>query len=989
MDGKLDDSGGETLRAPSRKLDETIPAGADTGASSSDMALTPTLSADSGGVGPAPEAVRVTTAIGRFEILRQLGAGGMGEVYLTRDPELDRKVAVKLLHPRLLDPSSLARASERMRVEARAMARLSHPNVVTIYEVGTHEGQLYLAMEYVEGPSLGGWLKTERSRRAITEVFCAAGEGLAAAHEAGLVHRDFKPDNVLVGDNGVVKVTDFGVASMVREWDEAGELDCSEDGTRPAPLYMTRTGELMGTPLFMSPEQFVRAATDARSDQFSFCVALYTALFDQRPFETSNFARLMRAVTLGERSPVPPDHGVPAHVVAALDRGLRREPDERWPSMVELIDALRSDPRRPRARRRKRLAWAVGIGVVAAGAGFAAAIELGAGSDSDSAGITCAEQVDEAIGDYWTAESSQAIRAHFGGEAAAALVERLDGYAQAWREGGVQACERRNVDPFVAQRLSCFDVRREALGDLRDELLASAPGNADARALDRALEAADALPPIARCLEGNYLRATEPVPDDPTKEREVGLARRELARLDTKRRLGDADEASEGLGDLRARVEALDFPALSAELTLFEARLALDLDRTDEADAKFKAAYLAAEAAGHAALVREAGIARLPIMSQRAASLEALDSWAEIVEAKLERGGEPLEWANFHAAMFEVETARGAMEAARHHGEEALRLREEVLGPEHVRVAESLSSLSYNALVLGRHDHGQSLAERALDILDGQRRPSHRLVLAARRNLARHFMARREMERALEVHVETLRLAEAEFGPEHSQVAEELMSMGGIYLNLGKLPEARAHLERALAIHERVFGPEHMRVAADLSMLGMVVLRQGEPQTGIEHLERALKLGEGREGRELERATTANYLGHAYGELGDLDEAERYMLEAAGILDAKLGPEAAQSVTYYSNVADIYVDKKDGAKALEWAERATQTAQAHYPEASAKVAVTQLTLADALVVAGRGKQARGLIERTREEHAASSEASEAVLARLDGWLAEH
>ncbi|PRP92839.1 Serine/threonine-protein kinase PrkC [Enhygromyxa salina] len=300
------------------------------------------------------------TRLDRYLVLRELGAGGMGIVYLAYDDQLDRRVAVKLLR----GSRSSAEAQSRLQREAQAMARLSHPNVVTVYEVGSVEDEVFVSMEYVAGRDMRAWLEAEpRSWSEVLAAYLPAGAGLAAAHEAGIVHRDFKPDNVLVGDDGRVRVADFGLA-----YAQAGELSQSAPSEPSAPrperspldTPLTRTGALLGTPAYMAPEQFSGAPTDERTDQFSFCVALWEGLYGCRPFVGKTVAEIGISVTAGviDDPELSASRAVPTWLRAVLERGLAREPGARWPSMAALLAALADDPR---VRRRRRLR-ALGLG---------------------------------------------------------------------------------------------------------------------------------------------------------------------------------------------------------------------------------------------------------------------------------------------------------------------------------------------------------------------------------------------------------------------------------------------------------------------------------------------------------------------------------------------------------------------------------------------------------------------------------------------------
>jgi len=319
--------------------------------------------------------VAVGDTIGRYVVLARQGAGGMGVVWSAYDPQLDRKVALKLLRAGTGLESSEGRA--RLVREAQAIAQLSHPNVVAVYDVGTAEsGAVYIAMEFVEGETLTAWLaRWERPWREIRDVFVQAGRGLAAAHAVGLLHRDFKPDNVLVGTEGRVRVTDFGLA---RSLITAGADD---EAATPTPalaslrVTLTATGTVLGTPRYMAPEQIRGAGTDARSDQFSFCVAMYEALYGRHPLPGDTAADM---VEHGARALPPPDGPVPAFIGRALARGLDAEPTRRFPSMQSLLHELTPRPVRTRER------WlAAGLGGLLL-VGAAGATLLATGSSSSA-----------------------------------------------------------------------------------------------------------------------------------------------------------------------------------------------------------------------------------------------------------------------------------------------------------------------------------------------------------------------------------------------------------------------------------------------------------------------------------------------------------------------------------------------------------------------------------------------------------------------------
>jgi len=302
---------------------------------------------------PDPVALEPGARIGRYLILERVGSGSMGVVYGAYDPELDRKIALKLLRASEPGQDDVARA--RLLREAKAMARLAHPNVVVVHDVGVYGGRVFLAMEFLGGGTLRSWLASApRSAREVLNVFVAAGRGLMAAHAAGLVHRDFKPENVLLDKEGRPRVVDFGLARDANVVDRESGGATATAATMAALLStssfpghldtLTRTGAMVGTPAYMAPEQILAEPTSERTDQFSFCVALYEALYGERPFTGDSLLQLLHNVSRGNLVPVSEDNEVPAWIRRALVRGLRSEPRERWPSMAALMAALEDDP---------------------------------------------------------------------------------------------------------------------------------------------------------------------------------------------------------------------------------------------------------------------------------------------------------------------------------------------------------------------------------------------------------------------------------------------------------------------------------------------------------------------------------------------------------------------------------------------------------------------------------------------------------------------
>ncbi len=437
--------------------------------------------------------------IGRFTVIGRLGAGGMGVVYLGYDPELAREVAIKVLRAEdSTDPLRSERSRARMRSEAQAMAKLRHANVVTVHEVGEHDGGLFVAMEYVRGTTLRGWATAEsRSVAQIVSTWEAAGRGLAAAHDAGLVHRDFKPDNVLVGEDGRVLVTDFGLATQVSE-----SVPTEPDGETLGP-ERSRSG-IAGTPAYMAPECLQGASATAQSDQFSYCVGLYEALWGGRPFGESLAA--LAVVLRGTDPPRPPGSPrVPRAVRDAVLRGLSREPALRFGDMDQLLRALTRD-RGATARR----GFVVGVLGLAGGAAWWSA----------RAPAPCSD-LDAPIGAVWNdarkREAAQAFATSglpYASAAWTTVAAGVDAWSTAWIDEANAACRATEIqhtqsEVMLDRRVTCLDARRRELVALLEVF-----DRADADAIERGPSAVERLPSPTTCADLEALDRRAPIPED-------------------------------------------------------------------------------------------------------------------------------------------------------------------------------------------------------------------------------------------------------------------------------------------------------------------------------------------------------------------------------------------------------------------------------------------------------------------------------------------
>jgi tetratricopeptide (TPR) repeat protein/predicted Ser/Thr protein kinase len=490
--------------------------------------LAPTEAAP-GPVGPIAQELPPGTRVGRYVVLKKLGAGGMGVVYAAHDEDLDRRVALKFLQEEMRGSYSSGAAVQRLQREAQVMAKLSHPNVVAVFDVGTFDGQVFLAMELVDGLSLRSWLEAKpRTAREIVSAYVQAGRGLEAAHAAGILHRDFKPENVIVDTTGRVRVLDFGVARI--DDSLATHRDLSLTATKlassPTLTPLTTEGEIVGTPAYMAPEQLQGKRADTRSDQFAFSVSLYEALYGERPHAGIILPELIANVVAGRVKPAPGGAKVSRGLRVLLLRGLRPHPDDRFASMGDLLAAL---------EKQLHVRRSVLVGAVAIAAG-AAALVVALRPTHPALCVGAEQEIAQSWGDKQRADVERALLASGSTRAKdvwGRVRLKLDDYAARWAAMRTESCQATRVrgvqsDEALDLRAACLDQRQRELS-----ATATLLSTADATIVDRAVDMAGGLPEIAQCGDVAALRAPYAEPRDPANKKAVDEVRVELAEVAT------------------------------------------------------------------------------------------------------------------------------------------------------------------------------------------------------------------------------------------------------------------------------------------------------------------------------------------------------------------------------------------------------------------------------------------------------------------------
>jgi eukaryotic-like serine/threonine-protein kinase len=931
--------------------------------------------------------------LGRYVVLDTLGEGGMGVVLRAFDRELDRPVALKVLHAHL-DESHTA----RLRREAQAMAKLSHPNVVQVYEVGQLEGRTFVAMELVKGQTPREWMRQEPRPgwRACVRLFIQLGEGLAAAHERGLVHRDFKPANAIIDEKGRARVLDFGLVRHDDDDDAERESVASQRArTRPAEVVpleasLTKTGAVLGTPAYMPLEQMEGHVADARSDQFSFCASLYEAVYGERPFDGSSMVAMMVAMRKGSPRPAPKGTEVPVALRKVLLRGLAIEPERRWPSMEALLGELR---RFAFPRRRRRMVLAVSVGLVAVGGGLGATRALEWLSRCTGA----RKQLEGA----WDETRRQAVQAAIlGTELSYApgtwerVEPRLDAYADAWVAEHTETCEATRVrgeqrEEEMSLRMGCLHERWRYLRATVNEL-----SHADATAVEHAVQAVASLPGLERCRDLPALRAEVPPPEDAAVAEQVAALDELLVEARAKEVAGRYEDGLRLADEVVERGAVLGYEPLMARAWLQQGRLREKRGKYEGALEVLRHAYHAALAHTMKAEAAEASARLMLVLEHRLVRHDEARDWTEDAEALSRAVGTAEARVGYLAALGNVAQARAEYEEARDSLERALSIAEEELGPEHPAVAGTLISLGGVANSQGKYEEARGAYERALAIQKKTLGPEHPLVAAALNNLGNLAELQGKYEEARGSYERARVIWEKALGSEHPDVAVAFNNLGNIAAFQGRFDEARDWYARALAIREKALGPDHPHVAQGLASLGNVAFQRAEYEEARRLHERALAIFEKALGPDHpDLVPPLHLLGVIAAVQHRHDDACTWFERALAISEKALGPDHPAVSYPLTDLGESLVDLARPADALAPLEHALIIRTTH-PLDPNLVAETRFALARALwaAPAGQGRdlhRARMLAEQARETFAAAGKTEETTLAEVQAWLAEH
>lgn len=790
---------------------------------------------------PNPDGLAPGTAVGRYLVIDELGRGGMGVVVRAYDPRLQREVALKLLRTQAMSE----RARMRMIREARAMAKLNHRNVVAVYDVEIEPRSVMLAMELVQGSTLRRWVEQSHSWTRVIDVMLQAGEGLASAHAAGLLHRDFKPGNVLVADaepnvTPRVCVTDFGLArasdgslsdgppELRSSHSDAVRPDTAADAQlqdsldvrlsprdrdvpasrEPSDGALTVAGTVVGTPAYMAPEQHRGHTLDAAADQYSFCLVVWEALCGQRPFTAASAKALATAKAAGPpRWPSPVV--VPHAIVAAIRRGLHPDPEQRWSAMSALLQAL-SRARHPPAWRR-RLVW---LGTAAlATTGLLAAVapwrtDQCTGSEA-------------AFASRWGA---QARRAAEHGVLNAALTHgaavwqqvapTLDAYAADWRAMHTETCEA--TVRYATQSTEVMDLRMaciERVG-VRFGAVAQRLAQADAEVLANAHVLVEGLPALSQCADVRALTAAVAPPSDTVAD-EVTRIRAALARADADKvagKVGDAQSTVEALADA---VTATGYAPLHVEWSGLIGSVLSAASQSRRAESHLRDALRQGLSYGQWDEVVHAATGLMQVQRDLARPAEAF-AVAETAWGVLPRTSNPEMFeAQLRAQLGALFRYQAKYDAAEAQTRAVIELRTAQLGATHHRVASARSQLGNVLRDRGQYADAEREYEAALRGLSDALGAEHPSVAAAHVSFGSFFARMGKFDQAREHNDAGMKIAVAALGEASHRVGSAYANLGGLLARQGKLEQALAAQQKAIAIWEAELGAFHPDVVME------------------------------------------------------------------------------------------------------------------------------------------------------------------------------
>ncbi len=906
--------------------------------------------------------------VGRYRLNGMLGQGAMGVAYKAWDDDLHRAVAVKLIGPEALDVGG---AEARFRREATALAQLAHPNVVGIHEIGEHEGSLFIAMELVTGVTLRAWLaNAEPTWAECLAVLVGAGRGLEAAHDRGLVHRDFKPANCMVAEDGRARVLDFGLARGALDGLNEGERTGTDTrGRGGLDVTLTETGATLGTPAYMAPEQLRGGAASPHSDQFAYCVALYEALEGVRPFGGTRVLDLYNniesgTIRRGERG----SRSAPRGLVALVERGLASDPKDRWPTMGALVDAVEAWPERQRRRRRW---WLVGMGSTAAVATAA-----------------LAWLPEEPCGDIptlaaWQRDRQAGIEALFAKDAPLSPAvwesfdQALDEWADDWAGRQETACRGARelgdaTEETLGRQRACLERRAQTTDTLLSELeRAENPAQ-------HAMEVLRRIPSLEGCEDADALLRIGPPP--PALADEVAAVHVQLDSSLAAQALGAGASANALANAAWQEAQRLAYPPLRAEASLHRGRLRHHSLETGEAD--LVAALEDAETSGDDAMAGDVALA-LSVLFTDLDQPASAKQWVRVASSKQSRtSAGPRRRGDLAMHVAALALLEGNLELADSASRNAVSLYDASLPQRH---PVYLRAVSMRALVLESRepDHAGRMHDAAVEGLEEMLGAQHPDVGFARLNRGVFRISMRDDARAREDLNAAFEISAA---AERPRLALDALVARILLDSLSEPIDAEA-LELVKSWAERLPPGDSDRLNHEATLAGFR-LRAGQAAQALEDYKGVLQQHvRADEVRPVLVGLDESNIGECLLELGREAEAETAFERALELLEPELPPDDHRLAYPLVGLGRVLLASGATSEALPLLERGLALALAN-PSDALGLAQARWALGRALGSTGAEQRAGELVRAAKDGFAALPDPQAKLLAeRCTAWLA--
>jgi tetratricopeptide (TPR) repeat protein/predicted Ser/Thr protein kinase len=939
-----------------------------------------------------PRDLRRGSLIGRYVVLAPVGAGGMGLVFAAHDPELDRKVALKVLRDDTGRPDGTEGRRKLLR-EAQALARLAHPNVVAIHDTGVDQGRSFIAMEFIVGQTLRQWLdRAPRSPDEVIAVFLAAGRGLAAAHAGGIVHGDFKPSNVLIADDGRVVVTDFGLARPLDELPRASALEdtaarVSTDALTPTSLDLAETA---GTPAYMAPEQFIGGGASSRSDLFAFAVALWEGLAGRRPFTGASMPALMSAIAQG-RIDEASQAKIPRWLRAPLRRALAGKPDDRFAGLEPMLAVLASDPRRAMRRGASFAAIAIaGVGILGGRWWMDRAARRECDDDAASISLLVDPATLAAIRRSFVDTGSQVAK-----EAADHADRTLAEYAATWtnqrRDNCVARVEGTRSDLDAARTASCLDDAKVALV----ELIGAMRRVTDRSAVMGVAPALVRLPMLAQCSDDRRLARRIALPEESARRDRVLELRRRLAKLEIDWRFTQKQAVLPEAAVLVDEAIATGWPPVVAEALLLQGRMHEGARELAEAHRAYKRAFNAALAAESDEVAAEAAISLASIVGLGMQRLSDGDDWLDIAETLYDRVGEQ-GFARSELLRTRGRIAEGHADfpKALAFAERGLAMRTAALGEDSPLLEPLLGDLGHLYAERDEYERALEYLRRQLELLERAMGGPHSDIPTVLSDIAGVYAGQGKLEEAERMYVQALGMNDRLQGSDHVTRANLLNNLANLYDDFGRYDEALGYYEQTRASFEEAYGREHPLVAVVLANSSVTLLAMGRAEEALANAEQSLRIREASLGKQhSEVAGSLNALSDAQRALGRLEDARASAARSVAIREAALEPDDQSLVASRSTLGDALLELGAFDEAALQLGLAVESSQRrlgdHYQTG---LLLRQLAIAElgrGRVAAARRVLARAIeIAKADPEGAADHARSEHALAKLE-WDANN